>query len=221
MKQHSDWAASVSWVLLVLTCAVIFILGLKHRQLRNDFLDHRRADGRLQAGMYVPSFGARSVTSDSLVVGTHDPHGRQVVIFLTASCPFCQRSLPSWKGLASRLEHVSNGRPATRLIALTTDSAQVAASYARAHGLSFPLVSFPSRKLTSLYRGYTVPQTVVLDSDGRVLLARHEVIESQAAVDSVFAVVNSPVPRRGDSTSLRPPRVGGVSAPRVALRGRV
>lgn len=221
MKRNPNWATTGPWLLLTLACAVLVLLGLKHRRLREDFIDHRRADGRLQAGMYVPAFHGTSVTNDSIAVGAPPFSGRQVVVLLTAACPFCRQSLPSWNALASALAAVPQGTVATRLVGLTTDSLPVAESYAMQHKLGFPLVPFPSRKHVALYRAFTVPQTIVLDWDGRVLHSRHGVVESKAAIDSVIAAVNRPPIRLRDSASLRPSSITTAITPRVASRGKV
>jgi hypothetical protein len=48
------------------------------------------------------------------------------------------------------------------------------------------VVRFPEPRLARLYRAAVVPQTVVLNSEGRVLYARTGLLDSAAALDSVF-----------------------------------
>lgn len=100
----------------------------------------------------------------------------------------------------ARLSQAVSSAHGLRVLALTTDSMPIAKAYAIENKLPFPLVPFPSLKLASLYRGLRVPQTIVIDADGRVLLARHGVINSTAAVDSIVAVLSA-TDARGDTGS--------------------
>lgn len=192
------------WALLFLSALVLAALGVKYRTLRQDFLEHRRADTRLQRGAYVPLFAGVSATGDSLVVG-QPPAGRQVLIFLTSTCPFCRETLPFWKQMARLSQSSSWSREHVPILALTTDSMTVARAYATRNELPFPLVPFPSRKFASMYRGFTVPQTIVVDAEGRVLLARHGVINMTQAVDSIMAVLTGAERLGNTETQKLPP----------------
>jgi hypothetical protein len=55
------------------------------------------------------------------------------------------------------------------------------------HELGFPVLGFPAPRYQSLYRARAVPQTVVLDGDGRILFAQTGIME--ALVDSVLQVL--------------------------------
>jgi len=177
----------VPWALLALLAVIVVVLGAKFRGLREDFQDHRRADSRLQRAAYVPAFTAVSSAGDSVLIGEGQADSRQVLILLTSTCPFCRETLPSWKQIAKRISEAPSSRQVVQVVALTTDSAAIARRYAEASDLPFPLVSLPTRRLASLYRAFVVPQTIVLDSDGRVLFARHGVINTKQAVDSIIA----------------------------------
>lgn len=133
-----------------------------------------------EAGGFLPTFAAATVDGDSVVVGA--PDRRQLVFVLSASCPYCRATLPSWKALtvwtARQVE-----RP-VEVIALSLDSLPAARAFARAERLSFPVALFPSRQVQRLSRAGRVPQTLVLGGGGLVLYARLGVL-SDAAVDSV------------------------------------
>ena len=63
------------------------------------------------------------------------------------------------------------------------------------HGIGFPVVSLTDRKLRALYRSYLVPQTVVLDPEGRVKYARVGAVTEEAVIDSIIAQTNSTIAR--------------------------
>ncbi|MEO5590248.1 MAG: hypothetical protein ABIS03_11730 [Gemmatimonadaceae bacterium] len=62
--------------------------------------------------------------------------------------------------------------------------------------LPFPLVPLEGMRLVSMYRAFVVPQTIVIDNDGRVLFARHGVINTRQALDSVVAAALKPERKR-------------------------
>ena len=119
-------------------------------------------------------------------LGKTEGDSLQLVVLLTSSCPYCKASLPAWSALAREL---SDSMRAVSIIALTTDSAHVATAYAVEHGLGFPLVPIPERRLAALFRAFTVPQTVLLGSDGRILYSRLGTLELGPSVDSIRAAI--------------------------------
>lgn len=210
-------AKRLPWVLLVLASATLVAIGTRHRALRESFLDHRRADMRVQHGGYVPAFTALSVSGEVVTVGESQMQGRQVLIFLTSACPFCRETLPTWKRMAERLSSSVPGQN-VQLVALTTDSMKTAKAYAVSNRLPFPLVPFPNRRSAWLYRGLVVPQTIVIDHDGRVLFARHGVVNTTNAVDSIIAAVRGDRGDRG-GTPLAQVRADGNGDRNAAATG--
>lgn len=182
------------WALVALLTAMLVLLSSRHRKLREDFLEHRRSDGRAAVGMFVPAFTAKTVTGEDRTVGTPVPGGAQILLYLTSTCPYCKLTLPYWKQLPQRL--AARPAPKTELLAVTTDSVGAAEAYARANTLPFLLVPFPDRKLMAMYRAFSTPQTVVIDSTGRVIYSRHGVITNMTAIDSVITAATEKRPMR-------------------------
>lgn len=188
------------WVLLAMASALLVALAGRHRALRETFVEHRRSDMRIQEGEYVPAFTGLSVSGDTVTVGDLPTPTRQIVVFLTSTCPFCHETMPKWKEIATRLAALPPPQHRVEMVALTTDSAYTAKTYAESNQLPFPLVPFQSRRIASLYRARVVPQTIVIDNTGRVLFARHGVIKTVQAVDSVIAVAVQTDPARRSLT---------------------
>lgn len=145
----------------------------------------------------MPTFRAQTLSGDSITIGeAPDPFARQILFVLTTSCPFCKQTLVKWTRIADSVSSLSKGRIAVAAISL--DSLRLTEDYVRLHQLRFPVLLFPASKLRRLYRATAVPQTLVLDHEGRILYARTGLLEPQAVVDSVFAA------------ALRPPRTVSV-----------
>jgi peroxiredoxin len=89
-----------------------------------------------------------------------------------------------WAHIADSLRRVR--APRIELYAISLDSAEPTRAYALANHLSYPALTFPERKLVSLYRAVATPQTLVLDGAGRVLYARTGLLDNSAVVDSII-----------------------------------
>ena len=147
----------------------------------------------------VPTFRALTLDGDSITIGEGpDPLARQVLFVLTTSCPFCRQTLPTWARIADSAASLRPGRIVVAAISL--DSLNLTRDYVREHQLRYPVVLFPVAKLRRLYRASAVPQTLVLDHEGRILYARTGLLDPQAVVDSIFAALSRP-PR---TVSVRP-----------------
>lgn len=178
-----SWPKLAPWLLLSLASITLLAVTVKHRALRESHLEHRRADMRVQRGDYLSVFRGRTVSGDSLSIG----ETRQVLFYLTSTCPFCRATLPSWQDIAARLDATQASRRRVQVVAVTTDSFHVATRYSLTNGLAFPLLPLPTWKFKSLYRAFSVPQTLVSDADGRIVFVRHGVINTVGAIDSVVA----------------------------------
>ncbi|MHB1225163.1 MAG: peroxiredoxin family protein [Gemmatimonadaceae bacterium] len=187
---NQRFSRAIPWLLLTVSAAMLALLVNRHRDLRESFLEHRRSDMRLQRGDHVPALATRSTAGDSILVGHSTEAERQIVILLSSTCPFCRETLPFWKRMAAGLgatADAGSSAPAPAMVALTADSVAAARAYVDSNQLPFPLVPLTDVRTAALYKAFVVPQTLVIDGTGRVLFARHGVVNTDAAVDSVMA----------------------------------
>ena len=192
LASRFPWAVFLPWMLLSMTVLTLVSLAIKHSALRENYLAHRRADMRIQQGSYVPPFRAVAVSGDSVAIGEPPLGTRQVLFLLNSACPFCRATLPRWKEIATKLATPSFTSVRAEVVGLTTDSLSVAERYSKANQPGFPVVVLPTSNLKSLYRAYVVPQTVILDQEGRVVFARHGVISTSEAIDSIVTAALAP-----------------------------
>jgi peroxiredoxin len=178
---------------LLAASALIVALAIRHQSLTEAYRTLRLRTSLPSAGAVVPTFRARTLAGDSITIGEDpDPLARQVLFVLTTSCPFCRQTLPTWARIADSVSRLSQGHVVVAAISL--DSLGLTEDYVRQHQLRYPVVLFPAKKLRRLYRASFVPQTLVLDHEGRILYARTGLLEPQAVVDSVFAALSRPLP---------------------------
>jgi hypothetical protein len=184
----------VPWALAMVATALLVTVTRKYDTLSDQITQHRRNDMHLRRGEYFPTFTARTVAGAPVLLGqTGSVEDRQVIFILTAECPYCRKTIPTWKAIAAALD--STHHPHVRVYGLTTDSQGVATQFARSRVPGFPIIVFPEPKLVRLSRALTVPQTLVLSHSGRVLYSRIGFINVVSGVDSVLAAVAMPEPR--------------------------
>lgn len=119
---------------------------------------------RMLAGAPAQSFPAKRVdgTPDALA----DYRGRVVLLNLWATwCPPCREEMPA-------LERFYREYRAQGVVVLGVDQGedpQVAARYARAHGVTYPILVDEDQQYGRAYAAVGLPTTIVVGRDGRIV----------------------------------------------------
>ena len=174
---------------LVAAAALVVVLSLKLRDLRERYSRLYDRATYPYAGMFVPTFQASTLAGEPVTVGGSPVSAkeRQVLFVFTTRCQYCKASLPAWRELAARLDTMRS--PRVRVYGISLDSTEVTRKYVAQNRLPFPVVEFPEKKLAAIYRTQAVPVTVVLDEDGRMLHSHLGQISDRKSIDSVLAMV--------------------------------
>lgn len=168
---------------LVAAAALVVVLGLQNRALREELSELRVQAERAYPGLAVPTFRAVTLAGDSVTIGKTSDGRRQLLFIFNTTCGFCRRTIPVWKGIASKLGGAASE---VEIFGISTDGEAVTREYASREGVGFPVLRFPEAKLARLYRVVGVPLTLVVDHEGQVVYARGGSLERPAAVDSIF-----------------------------------
>lgn len=163
---------------------LVTVLAVQNGRLRTEIADLRYRSIRPQAGQFVPAFVAPTITGDTVKIVSGDTATRQVLPVFTATCRYCEASVPAWNDLTHRVA-LEGGT----VLGVSLDSLDQTRLYARQHRLEYPVIRFPSEAYRRMYHANTVPITMVIDGGGRVIYARMGVLEIDAAKDSVVAAV--------------------------------
>lgn len=181
------------------SAVVLFVLAGQNDRLRRQ-VRRARVDSQLPLpGHVVPVFRATTTTGDTVTVGDVPPGGRQLLLIFESHCPYCLRTLPSWKTIVRRSSQDAGiSARGISLDSLPDDARR----YAADHGLEFPVVRFPDARMAGVYRAVGVPLTVVLGDAGVVVYGRAGELSDPAAVDSVLAALAGGFssPGKGDSS---------------------
>jgi peroxiredoxin len=151
---------------LAASLALVVVLTRQLHDLGQEYQRVRRLATTLHEGSYVPPVRVASLDGDSVTLGAvPDRTERQVLFLFTTTCPYCRATLPTWRTLADSLRRTASR---IQVLGVSLDSARVTREYRAAHQLDFPVGLLASPKYVALYKALAVPQTIVLDADGRV-----------------------------------------------------
>jgi thiol-disulfide isomerase/thioredoxin len=115
------------------------------------------------AGAPAQSFDVRRTDGRSDSLARY--HGRVVLLNLWATwCPPCQEEMPALERFARE--------NAGKVVVLGVDegeSAAAAGTYAREHGVTFPILVDEQQQYGRTYRGIGLPTSVIVGRDGRIV----------------------------------------------------
>ena len=181
--------------------ALVVVMAQQHRNLSGAYEKLRLWATLPHAGFEVPAFSTTTLDGARVTIGAAAaPATRQVLFILRTTCPYCRATLPVWERIADSLRRVTT--PRIELYAISLDAAEATRAYGLANHLSYPVLTFPERKLVNLYRAVAAPETVVLDDGGRVLYAHTGLLDSAAVLDSVFRAATTLPPRAAAVSGL-------------------
>jgi peroxiredoxin len=174
---------------LLASLAVIVTLVRQSRVHRERYAELYERAAYPHVGGFVPGFAAQTLDGMAVTIGDRQDGGTQTLFVFNTTCPYCKASLPSWRAIAATLDTALG---AGAVYGISLDSAQLTRSYAQEHDLDFPIVQFPQRKLMALYRTRSVPLTLVLDGEGRIVLSHIGIVAQDSLVESIIkAAMNS------------------------------
>lgn len=182
-------AGTILIVALALALALVGVLSRRVSELAAAHAELRRSMRSLHEGSVVPKLAATTLGGDDVVIGAGSP---QLLFIFTTTCPYCLATLPRWSEIADSVGRLA---PRIHVIGLTPDPIDSVRQYVTMHRVRWPVVRFPDRNIATLYKALTVPQTVLVDSEGHVLYGRSGALSTQVVIDSVYAALARPEPQ--------------------------
>lgn len=171
---------------LLIAVGLVFLLGVQVRTLSQRLSESQLRAESMIPGAFAPVTRASSVNGDMLQLGI--PGGRGLVYLVyNTRCPFFEESTPAWKEIHRRVGE-SQG---VRVLGLSVDPLTLTLEYQQAHSLPFITGVIQDTRLRDIHRLGVVPQVVILDSGGRVVLTRIGALELGPATDSILTAIKA------------------------------
>jgi len=124
--------------------------------------------GRMEIGKPAPDFSLQDASGKTWQLS--NLKGKVVFLnFWATWCKPCRDEMPSMEALNKAMA----GKPFQMLGIVYNDDLQMADSFARRLGATFPVLANPGPKLTDAYMITGVPETFLIDADG---ILRHKFI---------------------------------------------
>lgn len=178
-----SWSRVLPAAGLVAATTMVILLAREVRSLRADARLESEREQYMLTGAYVPRLELAALDGRRVVIGEPSPGSREVLFVYDTSCGFCRATLPAWNDIAE--EAASQG---FSVYGLSLDELDGAAKYSAEHDLRFLTLLLDSDRIKALLRAQAVPQTIVVDANGLVVLARPGVL-SEAATDSILVLL--------------------------------
>lgn len=146
---------------LCLLCLLFFLVGCEN-------LAGLKKGVRMEIGKPAPDFALMDATGNTWKLSSLK--GKVVFVnFWATWCKPCREEMPSMEAL----NKVLAGKPFQMLAIVFNDDLQMADSFARRLGATFPVLANPGPELTEAYMITGVPETFLIDADG---ILRHKFI---------------------------------------------
>jgi peroxiredoxin len=186
-KSMSRYLSSRALILLGLLVAsgLVVALGMEVRGLRADLRSASDRNRFLGPGMYIPRLELVDPDGGTGVIGDARQGTGEILLIYNTTCPFCRSVLPVWMELSERASVAG-----VAVHGLSLDPARETAGFSAEHHLGFRSLLLETERERSLLRAGAVPQTLVLDQEGRILAAMRGALTMEAG-DSLLRIATS------------------------------
>lgn len=171
-------------VVLVLCALLLIAVSWSHRELHERYVEEVSGASVPYPGQWLPMFETEAVDGTPVRLQGAESHP-VVFAFLSTGCEFTEASLAAWQQLGERFDV----RGDARLVGISFEARDAVTAFVDEHGLAFPVAALHHPRWVDLFRASRVPQTVVADPDGRVVLVHEGTLPLGAPVDSIYHAV--------------------------------
>lgn len=176
-------------LLLTASLGLTATLSARSRALRAEVRRLRQRARAPHRGMWMPPVTVATLSGDSATLGRARSGHLQVLYYFTTTCGFCRETAPVWDSIAHSLVATD---PLTDVRWVSLDSATRTAQWVREHVVPPQQVAFLEGDAPRFWhRASAVPQTVVVDSAGRVLFASNGSLRRSHSLDSLHLLLSA------------------------------
>jgi hypothetical protein len=173
-----SWSRVLTSAGLLAATTRVILLGREVRSLRSETRLENQRQQYMLTGMYVPRLKLSRPGGQRVIIGEPPTGTREILFIYDSNCGFSRANVLPWDEIAEEA-----GRRAFDTYALSLNDAGATAQFSADHSLGVEALLLEGDRAKTLLRAQTVPQTMVVDPNGLVVLARPGVL-SRSATDS-------------------------------------
>lgn len=151
------------WAMLPLLAMSNALLLWQNKQLRAEL--ERCKPNVLQKGDKVEAFSAMGLHNQIINVNYTGKEPTRVLLFFTASCPYCSEQFPYWKELLNKVN--GNHFQIIGVVSESEDRAKLE-EYLKSFGCDFLPVAILPKGVSKSYKLSITPTTLVIDNEATI-----------------------------------------------------
>ena len=152
-------------LLLVLTLTLLVLnvsLIIQNRSLQSLTTRTKRAMA-LQEGTIVPAISGLDLNGNKISLNYQDDPRKAIMLVFSPRCAYCTENMPNWQSIAQSIDPKQY-----RIMAVST-TAEGVKDYVAQNGFpNVPIIADVEPKSRVTYEMNVTPQTILIDSQGRV-----------------------------------------------------
>ncbi len=164
--------------------ALVIVLGRQTNAMKGEVDRLTELQQSLPPGFLAPAIEVPTAQGDTIRLGKATGQGLIYFVFNTR-CPHCGASVPAWKEVQSKIEQSAG----FRLLGISLDRPEETRRFLERHRFRVETAILEDPRAQDIHRFRRVPQTLFLDSNGRVIFSRVGRLDSAATVDSILGVL--------------------------------
>ena len=177
----------VQSVLLLLLALAVVVLAGQNRSLRAAWLESEGKRAAPEVGDRVVNASWSGASDQPVTFPPLQPARPQVVYVFNSACPYCLRSIPAIKTIASTLA----GEGKVDFVGVSLSHPAETQAHMAQHQLSFPVLINERTFWAEASRVRSVPTLMVLGTDLKISYLHQGAIDDDATIATVLGAIRA------------------------------
>ena len=162
VSKNQFWIVILCVIVVAMGIEIIYLI-LQNRRLQQALTNPRTYFKTLTKDQQVPSFRGTDVNGKEVFI-TYTPSSPHTILFwFSPGCHACDLNIEFWKGLYEKYQHQN-----LRFFGLCVSGPEETRKFIKEFGIPFPVIMMSDPILVESYKGNVIPQTLLIDPEGKV-----------------------------------------------------
>jgi len=161
-------------LVVILLAVEVYILALQNKELKRELSAAGSQPELLKEGDIVPSFWATTIDGRPEEISYNEPRKLHLLLVFNTTCPACKENLPNWIEISRKLDSKS-----CALIGISLHKPKTTQKYVLEKGVPFTVLVPRDSMFIKNYKSNAIPQTVLIESGGKVRKVWNGVLSSE------------------------------------------